>query len=74
MVKELIRTNDVVLLSYLQAELAGRDIEFVVLDTHTSILEGSLGILPRRLMVSCEDEQAAQGVLEQILKEHHGDG
>ena len=72
--KELIRTNDVVLLSYLQVELEGRGIDFVVLDTHTSILEGSLGILPRRVMVTSEDERAAQGVLEQILKGHDDHG
>ena len=46
-VKELIRTNDPVLLSWLKALLADRGIEYVVLDTHTSVLEGSASAIPR---------------------------
>ena len=49
--KELLRTNDAVRLSWLQALLAAAGIEAVVLDTHTSIIEGSIGAIPRRLMV-----------------------
>jgi hypothetical protein len=49
--KELLRTNDTVRLSWLQALLGSAGIETVVLDRHTSILEGSIGALPRRLMV-----------------------
>ena len=49
--RELIRSNDPVRLSWLQAVLTDAGIPCVVLDGHTSILEGSLGVLPRRLMV-----------------------
>lgn len=61
--KELLRTNDVVRLSWLQALLADAGIEYVVLDLHTSVVEGSIGILPRRLMVSDEDHARARRVL-----------
>ena len=59
--RELLRTNDPVKLSWIQALLADAGIEAVVLDTHTSILEGSIGAIPRRLCVIAED--LAEGVL-----------
>lgn len=61
--KELLRTNDVVKLSWVEALLADAGIGCVVLDLHTSILEGSIGILPRRLVVSDEDWPRARRVL-----------
>lgn len=63
-VKELLRTNDPVRLSFLTALLADARIESVILDMHTSVLEGSLGILPRRLMVPVEDWTRARYVLQ----------
>ncbi len=60
---ELLRTNDAVLISYIQALLADAGVEAVVLDQHTSNLEGSIGALPRRIMVLEEDEAAARGTL-----------
>ncbi len=60
---ELLRTNDLVLLSWLTAHLDGDNIGFVILDTHTSILEGSIGAIPRRVMVLDEDIDAARDIL-----------
>ncbi len=60
----LVRTNDVVKLSWLQALLADSGIEVVVLDVHTSIMEGSIGAIPRRLAVTDEDFERARRVLE----------
>jgi hypothetical protein len=60
---ELVRTNNPVLLSWLLAELAGRDITAVVLDVHTSIVEGSISAIPRRLMVADADLDRARAVL-----------
>src|SRR5579883_1548549 len=60
--KELLRTNDPVRLSWLQALLAGSGIEAIILDTHTSIIEGSIGAIPRRLMVLEEDHPRAEAV------------
>jgi hypothetical protein len=61
--KELLRTNDIVRLSWLEALLADAGIDTFVLDMHTSVIEGSIGILPRRLMVSDDDHQRARRVL-----------
>ena len=61
--KELIRSNDPVLLSWLDAALTEAGIEALVLDVHTSILEGSAGAIPRRLMVLDEDHARARRIL-----------
>jgi hypothetical protein len=62
-VRELVRTNDVVLVSAVGALLDGAGIAHVVLDQNMSVLEGSLGILPRRILVSEDDARAARQVL-----------
>ncbi|MGH6661357.1 MAG: DUF2007 domain-containing protein, partial [Rhodospirillales bacterium] len=49
--EELTRTNDPVLLSWLTARLADEDIAAVVLDTHASVVEGSISAIQRRVMV-----------------------
>jgi putative signal transducing protein len=49
--RELVRTNNPVLISAIQALLDGARIPHLVLDGHMSVLEGSLGILPRRILV-----------------------
>jgi Putative prokaryotic signal transducing protein len=61
--RELVRTNDSVRLSWLQALLASAGIEAVVLDGYTSIMEGSIGAIPRRLMVRDADEHRARAVM-----------
>lgn len=62
--RELLRTNDVVKLSWLQALLADAGIEAVVLDQHMSIVEGSISAIPRRLCVLEEDLERARRLLE----------
>ena len=61
--KELLRSNDMAQLSFIEVMLRDSGIECVVFDGHTSILEGSLGVLPRRVMVLDEDWDAARRVL-----------
>ena len=61
---ELLRTNDPVLISFVQATLADAGIEALVLDTHASILEGSASAIPRRIMVMDEDLKTAKQILE----------
>jgi hypothetical protein len=61
--RELVRTNDAVLMSAIGALLDGAGIEHFVLDQNMSVLEGSLGILPRRILVSAEDARAARQLL-----------
>jgi hypothetical protein len=62
-VHELIRTNNAVLVSAVEALLDGAGITYFVLDQNMSVLEGSLGILPRRLLVPTEDAKAARRLL-----------
>lgn len=62
-VRELLRTNDLVLVSAVEALLDGADIGHMVLDQNMSIIEGSLGVLPRRLLVGDDDVAAARQVL-----------
>ena len=69
--KELLRTNDMVLLSWLQSLLGGEGIEVVVFDTHTSILEGSANAIPRRLMVVDDDYDAARRILTEAGEDRH---
>ncbi|HYZ40908.1 MAG TPA: DUF2007 domain-containing protein [Stellaceae bacterium] len=57
--KELLRTNDPVRLSFVQALLSDSGIESLVLDHHTSLVEGSIGAIPRRLMVAERDYRRA---------------
>ena len=61
--KELLRTNDPVFLSWVEALLAGARIGAVLLDTHTSILEGSISAIQRRLMVDDDDYATARRLL-----------
>jgi hypothetical protein len=65
--KELLRTNDNVLLSYAGALLRDAGIAVVQLDTHTSVLEGSIGAIPRRLMVPDEDYAQAKALIDQAM-------
>ncbi len=61
--REIIRTNDAVLISAVGALLDGARIRHFVLDQNMSVLEGSLGMLPRRLLVAEDDVAAARRLL-----------
>ena len=62
-VKEILRTNDQVLVSAVEALLNGAGIPHIVLDQNMSVLEGSLGILPRRLLVAEDHSRSARRLL-----------
>ncbi len=68
--RELLRTNDAVLLSAVGALLDGADIGHVLLDSNMSILEGSLGIIPRRILVHEDDNFAARRILTEAGLAH----
>ncbi|MFN3642607.1 MAG: DUF2007 domain-containing protein [Gemmobacter sp.] len=61
--KELLRTNDPTVIAFAEALLRGEDIEPYAMDVHMSVLEGSIGILPRRLLVRREDHFRARAIL-----------
>jgi hypothetical protein len=62
-VRELVRTNDIVLVSAIGALLDGANIHHLVLDQNMSIIEGSLGVLPRRILVHEDDNREARQIL-----------
>ena len=62
--EEVLRSNDPALISFAVAILSGEDIESVLFDVHMSIIEGSIGVLPRRLMVASSDAFMARAILE----------
>jgi hypothetical protein len=62
--REIVRTNDPVLVSAVGALLDGARIHHMVLDQNMSVLEGSLGVLPRRILVADEQELRARQLLE----------
>jgi hypothetical protein len=63
-VRELLRSNEMVFLSWLDALLKSEDIEIFMLDGHMSVLEGSAGAILRRVMVADEDYERAKRVLQ----------
>jgi len=63
-VHELVRTNNAVLITAIEALLKSAAIPHVVLDRHMSVLEGSLGILPQRILVGEDDREVARQLLE----------
>jgi len=64
MMEELLRTNDLVLISFVEALLREAEIHALVVDQNMSVIEGSLGILPRRVLVTDDDIAAARQLLE----------
>ncbi len=67
--RELFRTNDAVRLSWAQACLRDAGIDSLVLDHHTSLVEGSIGAIQRRLMVAARDHHRARAVIAEAERE-----
>jgi len=63
--QELLRSNDLVWLSWVQALLTDSGIESIVLDGHAGVLEGSAQAIPRRLMVADEDMAPAGALVRE---------
>lgn len=60
----LMQTNDPVLVSFVEALMRDAGIHVAVADANMSVLEGSIGILPKRILVLDEDLEAARRLLE----------
>lgn len=60
---EILSTNDLVLLSRIEAILSGAGLAVLIADRHMSAVEGSLGFLPRRVLVAAEDVAQARRLL-----------
>jgi len=61
--REIVRTNNAVLVTAIEALLNDAGIGCAVFDQNMSVLEGSVGVLPRRIMVVDEDEAPARRLL-----------
>lgn len=64
--QELIRTNDLALIACVDSLLKAEGIALLVLDSHASVVDGSLGMVPRRLMVADDDLDAARRLVEAV--------
>ncbi|MEO0618184.1 MAG: DUF2007 domain-containing protein [Pseudomonadota bacterium] len=62
--QELLRTNDLVLISFVEAILGEAKIVHIVADQHTSMIEGSIGAIPRRILVDDDDFNQARRLLK----------
>jgi len=71
--KELFKTNDPTLITFATALLKAEDITCFALDVHMSVLEGSIGIMPRRVMVADQDLFLARAILRDNEFELSGD-
>ena len=60
---ELLRTNDLVLLSVVETILSSHRVEFLLADQHMASLEGSTGFLPRRILVPVDRADRARRLL-----------
>lgn len=63
--EELLRTNDITVIAYARALLQGEGIDCFELDVNMSVLEGSIGILPRRIMVRADDHRRADRLMRE---------
>lgn len=61
--KELLKTTDPTVIAYVSALLKGEGIDCFAMDVHMSVLEGSVGVLPRRVMVRNEDFGRAERII-----------
>lgn len=64
--EELIRTNDVVMISYIETMLKDQEINHLILDQHMSVLEGSIGLIQRRIMVESKSINQARRLLKEL--------
>ncbi|MAB00395.1 MAG: hypothetical protein CMN87_07360 [Stappia sp.] len=69
----LLRTNDAVLISFIEALLDESGIRHMVLDGNMSVVEGTLGIIPRRVMIPEDESLAAVRLLRDADLAHEID-
>jgi len=63
--EELLRTNDMVLISFIESMLNDAGISHHVMDINMSVIEGSLGVLPRRIMVDSHQITRARRIVKE---------
>jgi len=68
--EELVRTNDPVLISFLESLLGEAGIEHFIADGNMSILEGSIGMIPRRVLVDSDQIHKARLIVAEAGLAH----
>jgi len=68
--EELLKTNDIVLISFVEAILNEGNIDHLVLDQNMSIIEGSIGVIPRRILVDRDSMPRARRLLAEAGLDH----
>ena len=63
--EELLKTNDLVLISFVESLMRDAGIAFLLLDQNMSVIEGSLGVLPRRIFVQSDRLDDARNILRE---------
>jgi hypothetical protein len=63
--EELLRTNDIVLISFVESLLKEAEIPHLIADQNMSVIEGSLGVLPRRVLVAADQMDEARKLLRE---------
>lgn len=61
--REIVRTNDPILINAIEALLTGAGIPHMVVDQNISVLEGSIGVIQRRILVADDREREARSLL-----------
>ena len=65
--RAVLKSTDPVVISYASDVLSQEGIESVIFDAHASVMDGSMGFLPRRLMVLDEDFVRAEALLREAV-------
>lgn len=63
--EEILRTNDIVLISFVETLLKEAGLHYFIADQNMSVIEGSLGILPRRVLVTADEVDRARRLLRE---------
>ena len=67
--REVFRSNDLVRLSFMEAVLNDADVCVLIMDQFASAVDGSIGALPRRLMVADDDYESAHEIIANLEAE-----
>ena len=70
MMREILRSNNPVLLSFVEVLLRDAGVRPVIADGNMSIMEGSIGILPQRILVRPDELEKAREVLDEAGLSH----
>ena len=71
--KELIRTNDLILISRIKSILDGAKIKYDLFDTHASIIEGSINAIQKRIVVSNGDLDYSQKLIQDLTNDEENE-